>query len=663
MWRRGKAMPTIEVGDFRLEYNKAIAFDCETTGLYVHKGARVFATVLYSDTGDCKVLREEGAYLESVRAEGFGSPTNKRILHAILENPDVLKVGWNIGFDWRMITATYGIELQWPWADAQVAISLLDEKAFPFRLKQCSAAYLRKDGKPLIEPGSDSEVKTWIARNRQYCHTTYGCEPNYSHVPWEIMGRYIEDDGKMTMYMWYLLKGGLERDNMMPTFNTEMYLVPVLIDMHNNGLPVNEEYLESSVEKALSAIDYQYSKIKAEVGYTPNQRSPKQMREFMYEKLGLECLDFTKTGNKSCGKNALKRHAPNSLVIRRLRRIRKLEAFTKISKQILSAICPDGKIHPSYRQTGARTGRMSAAEPPIQQMPREGSIKNYSVRDCFISNNYYTYHADYKQVEMVDFADYSQDKTLISMFLNEVDAHTGTAERIKHVMGNSSEVTKEDRFRAKTLNFAIIYGAGDKTTMETINQDDNLQEMITMGQTRALRRAYLEGFPGVNRLKELTAHQIAEFGCVVDRFGRTHRLGSSEWYKAINWLIQGGCGTLMKRALVRGYHCLNWWNRKHNQKIAEQYVTVHDEAGIRISKKLPESDAIEILSAYCASFLGDKNLFCVPLKCDVEQFNPTWGKLIDIDVEPTWDHPSAKAGNKYIADATGVKKWWMSTNL
>lgn len=654
-------MPTIKVDDFEISYKEAIAFDCETTGLSVYSGARTFATVLYSDTGECRVLWEDPENYDNLMRGGRGSERNERILRAVLGSPDVLKVGWNIGFDWRMIQATYNVTPVWPWADAQTAMSLLDERAFPFRLKQCSAAYLRRNNKPMFEDNGEEQVKLWLANNRTRFIAEYGREPNYADVPRAIMDKYIQADGQQTIYMWYLLKGGLERDDMMDVFNTEMHLVPVLVDLTDNGLYVDVEYLERHIKLAQGKIAWQNQKIREEVRYVPNAKSPKQMAQFMYQDLGLVCVDFTSSGAPSTSKHALKRHGQHPM-IRRVRRIRKLEAFIKISKQILESIQPDGLSHPSFNQTGARTGRMSASAPPCQQFLREGSVEGFSVRTAFVNKpGFDSFHVDYKQVEMVDFADYSQDPIMMDMFRRGVDAHLGTANRLKHVMGDSREPTKHDRQAAKTLNFAIIYGAGDKTTMETINQDDELPELITMGATKALRRAYLEGFVGVNRLRERVAHEIATHGRVVDRFGRVHRLGSSEWYKAINWLIQGGCGVLMKRALVRGYHCLNWWNNFYKEHVAEQYITVHDEVGIRISKKLTPVQQQAILNTYCGAFLADRDLFDVPLKCDVEKFEPDWGHLVDWVVEPVWQHPSVEAGAPFVSNAAGVTQWWRST--
>jgi DNA polymerase I-like protein with 3'-5' exonuclease and polymerase domains len=401
----------------------------------------------------------------------------------------------------------------------------------------------------------------------------------------------------------------------------------------------------------------------------------------MYGRLGLQCADFTDKGAPSSGKIALKRHARSNPTVARIKRIRQLEGVSKMCITLLESRKHDGLLHPVQNQTGARTGRMSMSDPNLQNVTREGTVKGFSLRSGFVPGSQWRqFHSDYKQIEMVDFADYSQDPVMGEAIRNGYDVHKATARRILRVLNHGDrDPTDEERQQAKTCNFAIIYGSGDATFADTLNLDDSIDRLFTVGEARQLRLAYLEGFPGVNILKEKVARQISLYGKITDRFGRIHRLKSSEWYKGINWLVQGGCGTLLKRAVIRMHHCAQWWNEWARAvamssphwtegvpgNIVELVLTVHDEIAFRVRRTLPDPIVYDIVTTMAAAMTADRDLYDLPLRCDVEEQSPDWGHMVKYktpEVLP-WDHPAVQAGKSNVWDASGVEKWWKSHQI
>ncbi len=639
-----------------LPYKKAIAVDTETDGFNTHDGHRPFLAILYSDDAPPHLVWED-------------DPEAEAKIRSVLEDPECIKVGWNLPFDWRMIQARWNIVPVWPWFDAQVAMSMLDEKAFPFRLKQCAAAYLKEN------TSTASVIADWLAHNKSKFKLEHGREPNYKDIPRNMMAEYCADDGKYTLKFYYLLQGGLERSGMLGAFDTEMRLIPALVDMHDEGIPVDVDHLEAERIKAYGMINYQYRKIEEEVGYRPNISSPKQVSELMYGRLGIKCADFTDSGAPSSGKIALKRHARANPTVARIKRIRQLEGVAKMCVTLQESRRLDGLLHPTQNQCGARTGRMSMNDPNLQNLTREGTVKGFSIRSAFVPPvGWRQFHTDYKQVEMVDFADYSQDPVMCNAIRQGVDVHTVTAKRILQMQGHEREPTPEERQQAKTCNFAIIYGSGDATFADTLNLDDSIDRLFTVGEARHLRLMYLQGFPGVDMLKEKVAYQIGRFGKLTDRFGRIHRLSSSEWYKGINWLVQGGCGTLLKRAIIRMHACADWWNhwyaihaemknswtKPNLGPIVKLVLTVHDEIAFKIRAELEDHMIRTIVETMVSAMTGDRTLYDIPLRADVEELKPDWGhaEKFEISKELPWQHPASIAGDSKVWDAGGVGKWW-----
>ena len=357
-------------------------------------------------------------------------------------------------------------------------------------------------------------------------------------------------------------------------YDIELPLVEVLADMEYRGFKVNtEELVKFSArldEKITSATEDVY----ALAGETFNINSPKQLGVILFEKLGLPALKKTKTGY-STDAEVLEQLATKHEAVSRILEYRQLVKLkSTYAEGLLNVVNPaTGRIHSSFNQTVAATGRISSTEPNLQNIPIKLEMGR-EIRKVFVPENkeYVLSDADYSQIELRVLAHITGDANMINAFKNNEDIHTATASGVFGVP--MDQVTQLLRSRAKAVNFGIVYGIGDFSLAKDLG--------ITRKEARCYIDEYLERYPGVKRYMHDTIENGKENGFVETLFNRRRylpELQSSNFNLrsfgervAMNMPIQGSAADIIKIAMVKVYSELN----SHNM-LSRLILQVHDE--------------------------------------------------------------------------------------
>lgn len=385
----------------------------------------------------------------------------------------------------------------------------------------------------------------------------------------------------------------LDSDELKLTNDVEVPLAFVLADMEYNGVAIDENYLISLT----SMMSDELAKIECEIynlaGCPFNINSPKQVGEILFVKLGLKAKK--KRGKASYSTNAavLEELAEEYEIARLILEYRKFAKLKSTYTEALPALIDpkDGRIHTSYNQTVTATGRLSSSNPNLQNIPIRTDEGN-KIRNAFVAQdreNGLILSADYSQIELRLLAHISQDKHLMEAFNNGIDVHTLTASKVFDV--SIENVTKEMRYKAKAVNFGIIYGQSKYGLAKALG--------ISNAEAEDFINKYFSTYPRVKAYMEGTIREVEENGFVETIFGRRRyletELASSnamirEFGKraAINQPMQGTAADLMKMAMIDFAKKL-----KGNNLKSKMIMQVHDELVVEVYK--PELEKVKEL--------------------------------------------------------------------
>lgn len=373
----------------------------------------------------------------------------------------------------------------------------------------------------------------------------------------EIFGGIIRQNGQEELY-----------------YGIELPLIEVLADMEFRGFKVNAAGLGAFSRELDAKITDLTGEIYEKAGEEFNINSPKQLGTILFEKLKLPALKKTKTGY-STDAEVLEQLAPMHEAVSKILEYRQLVKLkSTYAEGLLSVVNPvTGRIHSSFNQTIAATGRISSTEPNLQNIPVKLEMGR-QVRKVFIpeSEDYLLSAADYSQIELRVLAHITGDDNMINAFLNNEDIHTATAAGVFGIP--KDQVTSMMRSRAKAVNFGIVYGIGDFSLAKDLG--------ITRKEARKYIDDYLDRYPGVKKYMQETVRNGRENGFVSTILGRRRylpELQSSNFNirsfgerVAMNMPIQGSAADIIKIAMVKVYNQL----QKHNMK-SRLILQVHDE--------------------------------------------------------------------------------------
>ncbi len=533
-----------------LSVQEEFCFDTETTGLDTHSVDLVCMSFAFrKHEAYCVTLPRERKEAEKIVAEFAG----------IFADENIQKIGQNIKFDILMLR-NYGIKVKGKLFDTMLAHYLIQPE-LKHNLDFLCEIYLNYQKIPtehLIGKKGKSQM-TMLS------------------VPIENLKDYACEDADLTLQLKYAIDADLDKSESRKLFEEiEMPLVPVLAEMEIAGVVINTQELEVFAERLREQLIGLEKKIIELAGEEFNVSSPKQLGVILFEKLNIDSnAKKTKTKQYSTGEEVLVRlkdkHPIINLVLE-FRGAKKLlstyvEALPKLINQ------RTGKIHTSYNQAVAATGRLSSNNPNLQNIPiREASGRE--IRKAFIPENKENVFlsADYSQIELRIIAALSHDEDMIKAFADGIDIHTLTASRIYKVP--IEEVDGDMRRKAKTANFGIIYGISAFGLAQRLN--------IPRGEAKQLIDGYFESFPKIKAYMDQCITDARELGYVQTIFGRKRYLndinsnnavvrGFAE-RNAINAPIQGSAADIIKIAMIN----IQKQIEKNGLK-SKMILQVHDE--------------------------------------------------------------------------------------
>ncbi len=373
-------------------------------------------------------------------------------------------------------------------------------------------------------------------------------------------------------------------------YNIEMPLSRVLYSMEKTGFCVDVEGLDNYGEKLSSLENDLKERIYYHAGCEFNVNSPKQLGEVLFERMMLPAGKKTKSGY-STNAEVLEKLKPYHPIIEDILDYRQISKLRGTYADGLVKLADfGGKIHTNFKQTGTATGRLSSAEPNLQNIPIKTEFGR-QFRRYFIpkSEDYVLIDADYSQIELRLLADISGDEHMLSAFVSGEDIHTSTASKVFGVA--PEDVTIELRKRAKAVNFGIVYGIGDFSLSEDLK--------ITRKQAREYIDSYLATYSAVDSYLKNVVKSAYELGYVTTAFGRRRYIkelsGTNKTLKkfgervAMNSPIQGTAADIIKIAMINTYNKL-----KESGIDARLILQVHDELLVEAHKNDADT-ALEIL--------------------------------------------------------------------
>jgi DNA polymerase-1 len=476
----------------------------------------------------------------------------------------------------------------------------------------------------VLDPGKRQHGLDILALDRfQAKLTTYAdvagsgrSEIPFAEVPLQEAARYSGEDADYTLRLYGQLKADLEAHSMLDLLeDIEMPLVPVLADMEKTGVRIDLDFFDALRQRFTGEIAQVEQEIYKLAGGEVNLRSVPQMRELLFERLELPVIRKTKTG-PSTDESVLSELAAQGHDIPRLileyRELDKLDG-TYVSK-LPALIHPEtGRIHTTFNQTVAATGRLSSSDPNLQNIPVRTTLGR-EIRKGFVPDDGCLFlSADYSQIELRVLAHLSQDPAFVEAFRADRDIHRETAARIFGV--DPEAVSGGMRDQAKTINFATIYGQGPVALAGQLG--------ISRTQADEFIANYFDRFAGVRSYLDGMKEQARERGYVETLFGRRRYIpeirsrnpgvrGFGERL-ATNSPIQGTAADLIKIAMIRLHDRLATGDTG-----ARMLLQVHDELLLEV----PE-EAVDSTRAIVREEMEGAIHLDVPLKVD-EGIGRSW---------------------------------------
>ena len=590
----------------KLSDAKLFAFDTETTGIDAQQAQLVGLSFA--------VRANEAAYIPLTHSY-IGVPQQLdrdsvlRALKPLLEDEHKLKVGQHAKFDMNILAncaiggdQACGITVRGIAFDTMLESYVLNSVATRHDMDSLAQKYLG------LTTVSFQDIAGKGVK-----------QLTFDQIALEQAGPYAAEDADVTLRLHQTLHEKLAAIPSLASVlsDIEMPLVPVLARIERQGALVDDKLLgEQSVElgNKLVALEREAFEI---AGEEFNLGSPKQLGVILYEKLGYPVLKKTAKGQPSTAEEVLAKLAEEDYqlpkVLMQYRSMSKLKST--YTDRLPEQINPrTGRIHTSYHQAVASTGRLSSSDPNLQNIPVR-TAEGRRIRQAFIApSGYKLLAADYSQIELRIMAHLSRDEGLLNAFRNNLDVHTATAAEVFRV--ELADVTTEQRRSAKAINFGLIYGMGAQKLGKDIGVDTKT--------AKAYIDTYFARYPGVREYMDRTRAQAAEQGYVETLFGRRLYLPEINSNKpqeragaertAINAPMQGTAADIIKKAMV----AVDNWLASSGLD-ARVILQVHDELVLEVREDLVDQVRNEIRQHMSAAATLD-----VPL-------------LVEVGVGNNWD--------------------------
>ena len=514
----------------KLATDKAFAFDTETTGT---------DPIVAELVGMSFAIEEGVAYYVPVPTERSEAQGVVEQFRAVLEDEQTLKIGQNIKYDY-LIMQNYGVEIGGPMFDTMVAHYLLQPE-LSHGMDYLAEVYLKYDTikiESLIGPRGRGQKNMRDLTPETICD--YACE-----------------DADVTLKLKHILEKELVTAGADKLFyDIEMPLVRVLAYMERNGTRISTEALKETSRYFTERLMQIEHEIHEMAGFSFNIASPKQVGEVLFERIKIvEKAKKTKSGQYSTSEEVLEGLRSKHPIVEKILDHRGLKKLLSTYVDALPALInpTTGKIHTSFNQTVTSTGRLSSSNPNLQNIP----IRNddgKEIRRAFIPEpGCEFFSADYSQIELRIMAHLSGDANLIEAFRSGEDIHAATAAKIYHLP--IEEVTREQRSRAKTANFGIIYGISVFGLAERMN--------VSRAEAKELIENYFETYNDVKSYMDESIQVARDKGYIETILHRKRYLPDINSHNsvvrgyaernAINAPIQGSAADIIKIAMIEIY--------------------------------------------------------------------------------------------------------------
>ena len=565
---------------------KSVCFDTETdrldalhanlTGIsFSYKAREAFYVATPNNFDDAKKIVEE--------------------FRPFFESQKIEKIAHNIKYDIKVINR-YGISVLAPLFDTMIAHYLINPEA-KHGMDILAEKFLNYKTVSIVE---------LIGKKGKNQKTMADLAP-------EEVADYACEDADITFQLKAIFEPEIQKDHLKDLFyNIEMPLVDVLKSMEQEGIAIDDEGLKKySIELGESLIELEKS-IKEEAGVDFNIDSPKQLGQVLFEQMEISSkAKKTKTGQYATGEDVLQKLKHTHVIIPMILEYRQLRKLKSTYVDPLPTMMDevDGRIHTSFMQTVAATGRLSSHNPNLQNIPIR-TDKGKEIRRAFISRgeDFKLMAADYSQIELRIIAALSKDKNMIAAFNDGLDIHAATAAKVYGIP--LEEVTKDQRSSAKAVNFGIIYGQSAFGLAQNLG--------ISRKEAKQIIDSYFEQYPTIKDYMDGAIKSARDKGFVETIMKRRRYLkdinsanavvrGFAE-RNAVNAPIQGSAADVVKLAMI-GVHGV----MKEKDLKSKMLLQVHDELVFDVHKS-----EIDILQKLVKHEMESAVEMAVPLDVEME---------------------------------------------
>lgn len=563
--------------------SKFLSLDTETTGTDPISAELV---------GLSFSIRENEAFYVPIPANRDEAQKIVNEFKIVYESPDLLKIGQNLKYD-LLVLENYGIQLQGELFDTMIAHYVLQ---------------------PELRHGMDYMAEAYLHYKTIHIDELIGTkgkgQKNMRDLPPEAVYEYACEDADVTLKLRNILEPKLREEGVYDLFHDiEMPLMPVLAYMERNGVRIDAEALAEASRLYTAQMQQLEENIHRLAGEPFNISSPRQVGEVLFDKLKIvEKPKKTKTGQYVTSEDVLESLRSKHEIVEKILEYRGLKKLLSTYIDALPKLVNPhtGHIHTSFNQTITSTGRLSSSNPNLQNIPVRNA-EGKEMRKAFIPDpGCEFFSADYSQIELRIMAHLSQDPHMTEAFAEGDDIHAATAAKI--YKKDISEVTREERSKAKTANFGIIYGISVFGLAERMN--------VSRMEAKELIDGYFATYPRVHEYMSQSIETARQKGYTETLFHRKcylHDINSHNAVvrgyaerNAINAPIQGTAADIIKIAMVRIYR------RFREEGLRSQMIIqVHDELNFNVypeEKELVQRIVIEEMEHACS--------MRVPLKAD-----------------------------------------------
>ncbi|GAB2621035.1 DNA polymerase I [Emticicia sediminis] len=524
---------------FDSETTSVDAVDAEIVGLsFAYYAGEAFYVPIPSDQAEAQLIMNE--------------------FKDVFENESITKIGQNIKYD-LMVLKNYGIVLKGKMFDTMLAHYIIEPEQ-RHGMDYLANVYLNYD------PVS---IETLIGKGK--------AQGSMRDVAVEKIKEYAAEDADITLQLKQILEPKLADSQQQKLLeNVEMPLVDVLANMEMEGVRIDMNALHEMSSVLETDVKQIQSDIFTLAGQEFNVASPKQLGEILFDKLKLDSkAKKTKTGQYATGEDILSKLENDHEIVRKILDFRELVKLKNTYVDALPSLVSKktGRIHTSYNQAVAATGRLSSTNPNLQNIPIR-TPRGREIRKAFVPRNeeYVILSADYSQIELRIMAAFSGDESMLEAFNQGIDIHSTTASKVFKV--DLADVTSDMRRKAKMVNFGIIYGISAFGLSQRLN--------IPRGEAKDIIDAYWVEFPKIKQFMDDTINKAREMKFVETVLGRRRYLrdinsqnmtdrGFAE-RNAINAPIQGSAADMIKVAMINIHDFMKQENLK-----SRMILQVHDE--------------------------------------------------------------------------------------